>query len=272
MNKLLLSALISATLSANALAASLDVYGEIKVHGVTVIDENGMLVASGPTAAVSLDEYFYVSGITYERRHTNNSNSEFTYYSTEAFATDGSYTESVKDSDNNLSYTYQEFPTNYGYQYQVATADGAMSCSGEVHESISQELPDSLSVGANYAVIGDSLKTWQCNFGEVDDDVTEEKTIYSILAQSSYQLGETTLEECIIVRAYSLTVNNDYPSSSDSMEVRCKNIGLVERSNQGSRLETLSYQQLETSSSRALSNGSQIRLPMTRLPILNAEK
>lgn len=264
MNKLLLSALISATLSStNAFAASLDVHGEIKVNGNTVINENGQLVA--PQAGLptfSVAEYLGpVNVILYQEITTTNEDSENNAYIEQVISTvgaDGSYSREWYN-DNELVWQYQETLTDNGYTYVSGPSD---ECSGTITVNTTVPLAESFQQGLSYAHLTTENTTDSC-YGE-SNSTDEYRSIYTVIGTTSYQLEASTLEQCILVNntsytssssrySWSADPNENYISinQSTSLLTYCKDVGLVDQVFDNFRMKTTRVETLATASSKS---------------------
>jgi len=249
MNKKYLAILMAAFVTSHVTAGSLDVYGDIKVNGNTVIDAQGNYVGALPKddKSVTLIEYTNQGGLkkTYNQEQT----------------TDGSQLFGTRIDDNTnpkvniITYNWSNV---YGPVSSWVSSESYESSSKWVLEghdnsggdySVTQnysrtwftsEDPKVLSIGESYLTIyedsftqvrkGTSCSTSQdsdgnvidngCEPFEYTDDITAPgKQLVSLLGRVGYKKGDISYDDCIVMQRTS--------GVEPWTTVNCKGVGLV---------------------------------------------
>ncbi|MDO6496791.1 hypothetical protein [Photobacterium sanguinicancri] len=231
---------ITTSLSAGATAASLDVHGDIKVNGKTVIDSKGNLVQPAPAVdplLVDMAEYEPAPNakLTYQR--TLNGVVETSVISYE----DG----------REVSTTITQPSGNV-----VWGAERVLQANGEVEVTTTTEVCVKMvrmnieaSSGFNPTTVGSTISRFDkfsseiLNSSCVDDvagTISHEIELYHLvpLAKYDYQYGEgNTLKDCVFVEL-------DVPWNKDQHEYRtyCKGVGMVEYGDKDNPYQLVSFE------------------------------
>ena len=235
---------VLATLSVGSVyAGSLDVYGDIKVNGNTVINAKGELTGSA-VATLTQQDYLNSNGLkkTFNTKsgYTSNNSTEIQNgLKIEDYTTDNvnkysyiSYDKDGKFQSNWIAEELYETPLKWTSKGYSANEDGSATGTWYYNAQFSRtwlsaEEPKTVALNGVYikqyqdvvSSCGSSSQT--CTYGEpTTSDVTE---LVTVLGKMSYKSGDVTYDDCMV------TQYNNSSSSGGNIwtAIHCKGVGLV---------------------------------------------
>ena len=250
MNKRFLAILIAAFATSHVTAGSLDVYGDIKVNGKTVIDAQGNYVGSLPSQVdyVVLNDYFNDIGLkkTYNTTQTYNS-------STGTITDSGVRTDDLT-KDNVAVHTYQfnhaDGSTNTWVNTETYFSenkwiseghalyeDGTTSGSGgnyyQTEKKNVSETPEKIFLGGTYLNYYQEVSTaidceydndGRCDIEGGNYTLSDSPTISNfsevvfVVSKTSYSQGSSKYDDCVVMQ---------FSSTDPWTAVFCKGVGIV---------------------------------------------
>ena len=264
MSKKLLVIMITALSTSHVTAGSLDVYGDIKINGKTVIDGQGNYVGSLPEndKLVTLSEYKNQSGLkkTYNQElindnqslsyiliedNTNPNVNVITYTQSNGTGTMSSWTSSetyespsswvIESHDNNSSDFYV---TRHYSRTWFTEEDPKVLSIGESYFAMYEDAVTMTSKGTQCSVSIDSNGNTTYNeckpYETTEEFTTPGKQIVSLLGKVKYKKGDISNEDCIVLQSSS--------GVDPWTTISCKGIGLVYGWNTNNKLELVKYE------------------------------
>ena len=257
MNKKYLAILMAAFVTSHVTAGSLDVYGDIKVNGNTVIDAQGNYVGALPNQLeyIVLDDYFNDSGLKKTYKQVMGAGDS---------AVEGVRIDDLTD-DNIHIYTYQYPDINGSMDSFISTetyeseskwiteghnlyADG--STSGSFYQQVEKRnvltTPKKIFLGGSYlnayqtvynniSCPGNDSGTCDISGGNytVGDtpSINDVNQIVFVLNKTSYSQGAISYDDCVVMQ---------FGGTSPWTGVYCKGIGIVKGWQTGYSMEILS--------------------------------
>jgi len=235
-------------------AGSLDVHGDIKVNGKTVINANGELTGSAATT-ITLQDYTNSNGLkkTFKTTSRNSDNTINNGLRIEDHTADGinrysdiTYDQYGQFSSNWVIDELHETPLKWSYKGYSANEDG--STNGDYYFYQQQERqwlgaaePKTVPLNSVYIsqyqdVISSCTSSEQtCEYGEpTTRNVTE---LVTVLGKVSYKSGDHTYSDCFVAQ-YNKSASQDGGVWTD---IQCKGVGIVKgwQSNYSMELETV---------------------------------
>lgn len=234
----------------SAYAGSLDVYGDIKVNGKTVINANGELTGSVANT-ITQQEYRNSNGLkkTFKTQSKYMGNSSVSGLRIEDFLTEGVYKyshiyydEDGKFQSNWVIEEVYETPLKWTTKGYSADEDG--SATGDWYQNsqitrtwLGAEEPKTVALNGVYMKQYQDVESFcggteqTCTFGEpTTNNVTE---LVTMLGKMSYKSGDVTYDDCLVTQ-----YNNSDPDGGGVWTaIHCKGVGLVKGWNSSYALE-----------------------------------
>ena len=241
----------------SAYAGSLDVYGDIKVNGKTVINANGELTGSAANT-ITQQEYWNSNGLKKTFKMTQRNES----YSSSGRRTEIWHGQQIQDNttDGVIKYAYSWYNSEGVFQsnwiaeerYQTPLkwtrtgylADESGTASGNVYTSQQTERmwlgatePQTVALNSvymkQYQDVSSSCSGAEptCAFEEpTTRNVTE---LVTVLGKMSYKSGDVTYDDCFVTQ-YN---NSDLYEGGVWAAIHCKGVGLVKGWNSFNAME-----------------------------------
>ncbi|SHH57159.1 hypothetical protein [Ferrimonas marina] len=232
-----------ALLSSGAAAASLDVHGEIRVNGQTVINADGSLVGYTPVEpGLQVDpSAFDCDGKVITREYLSGST---TVHEVEDCSVAGTYKRTVTDTqqsgyvitsifeiieeDGGISQVTNSYTDSDGGAGMYSYTSKHIGFSDRGDGLLTQGVPSSY----HYKV---ERSNFQCTGNYADWGYCENRptvvhyiNIDTLLAKhnGSFEIAGQTFDKCYLTRFESMNVSEDMPSSG--MSVQCEGVGVVD--------------------------------------------
>ena len=262
MNKKYLAILMAAFVTSHVTAGSLDVYGDIKVNGKTVIDAQGNYVGSLPNQIdyIVLDSYFSEDGLkkTYKTTQTatGSNGSASTQYGvrTDDLTKDGVAVHSYQfnHDDGTVDYTWVHTetylsPNKWISEGHFLYTDGSTSGSGSTYyqyeRNDSTTNPEKLILGGSYInYYRQTMSQIDC---ELDDEgrcdieggnytvsdapvISNFSEIVFVVNKTNYSQGSSNYDDCVIMQ---------FSSTDPWTAIFCKGVGVVKGWNSNYSME-----------------------------------
>ncbi|WP_163133876.1 hypothetical protein [Agarivorans sp. Alg241-V36] len=250
MNKQILCSMLGLLLSTPCYAASLDVHGEIKVNGKTVISDTGAVeIDSLGERAILIEDYLESTNVELELEVSyfyEYNNKQVKGFATETYYANGDYqySEELEDGSQSL---FTETLTSEGYDLETSGVrvwseePEHWSCSGSGTLKFEPKLPSTLLKSSPATETRIVSEVEICSDGtEQQERLNNDHRIFTYLGKTTYSYGELNFEDCILVLRQRNHRHSQGIRTNNEFVKYCKDVGFVEIHSMGRRYKATS--------------------------------